>query len=94
MTRSQVLSVGGNSYQNACVCWGRGSPSQWTELPLRIQAIESKDDKKTIRQKREKRKMNETKSWGFEKIKLTNSKHSEEGEKQKAEMTPIIIIGN
>lgn len=70
------------------VCAGGGAvPSQWTELPLRFQAIESKDDKKkTIRQKREKRKINETKSWGFEKIKLTNSRHSEEGEKQKAEM--------
>lgn len=78
------------------VCAGRGAvPSQWTELPLRYQAIGSKNDKKkTIKQIREKRKINETKSWGFEKIKLTNSRHSEEGREQKAEMTSIIITGN
>lgn len=41
------------------VCAGGGAvPSQWTELPLRYQAIKSKNDKKkTIKKKREKRKM-------------------------------------
>lgn len=57
------------------VCAGGGAvPSQWTELPLRYQAIKSKNDKKkTIKRK----KKNETKSWDFEKIKSTNSRQSE-----------------
>lgn len=71
-----------------------GSTKSVDRTPLTYQAIESKNGKKkTIKQKREKRKINETESWGFEKIKLTSSRHSEEGE-QKAEMTSTIIIGN
>lgn len=75
------------------VCAGGGAvPSQWTELPLRYQAIKSKNDKKKTIKKRKKK--NETKSLDFEKIKLTNSRHSEEEREQKAEMTSIIINGN
>lgn len=53
-----MLSAGG-ILTRKLVCAGGGAvPSQWTELPLRYQAIKSKNDKKkTIKKKREKRKM-------------------------------------
>lgn len=48
--RKEILST------NVCVYEG-AVPDQWTELPLRNQAAKSTDDeKKTIKEKREKRK--------------------------------------
>lgn len=63
-----MLSAGGNSYENACVCWGRGSAKSVDRTPLRYQAIESKNDKKkTIKQKRKKENLMKLKAGALRK---------------------------